>query len=188
VESMYFWSYSQPICRQLSRDETLYVLQFFVDLNFIQHVSDPNKKIDEDLEFFQFTKKVYLKRSLNSDFIKEMKLNLIQFKFIFEFLQNPQKVQNFYERAFIRNGLGMKNKTLKLKTYKNVFIGAEACEWIKKEMNFGPYATVVFGEVFRHLKAFDQIHSEHPFKDDLIYYIKRDEEEFRKQISLIYDH
>eukprot|EP01080_Neovahlkampfia_damariscottae_P011618 gene11618-4860_t len=189
LDILYFWSHSNPLVRQLSKKDVKDLAQFLLDIEFLQHVTEPYKKIEKDFELYQITNEIFLRRLSNSDFFKKLKVNLRQFKIVHNFIKNYENVEKFYKTAFSHNGLNIKNRTFHLKTYKNVFVGNEAVEWIKialDDLNLTTYGAVLIGEAFRHLKAFDHINNEQSFINDHFYYQKRDEEEFYAQCASIY--
>ena len=160
-----------------------------MDIEFIKHVSEPYKRIEKDFELYQITSEISKKRSENFELIKKLKENLNQFKIVHEYIKNFENVEYFYKTAFSHNGLNIKNRSFHLKTYKNVFVGNEAVEWIQiafKDLNLTKYGATLLGEAFRHLRAFDHVHNEFSFLNDNIFYHRREEDEFNTQCSLIY--
>eukprot|EP01080_Neovahlkampfia_damariscottae_P004990 gene4990-8588_t len=139
-------------------------LEFFTDINVIQHVVDKDKKFSDEFLFFKFSEAVIGSKLTDQDFLTRIRRNFTQFKIVFKFVANPENVNKFYDHAFSgKDGIDIRNRTYHLKTYKSVFLGNEIVSWIQKHYNnlgLNRYGAVILGECFRQLHAFDHSHAE----------------------------
>jgi len=79
----------------------------------------------------------------------------------------------------LRDHLEVKDRTYRLKTYPQCFVGAEAVTYL---LSSG-YATteedaVSLGEGLREMDVFDHVTKDHPFKNEYLFYRFSEDEDF----------
>ena len=88
--------------------------------------------------------------------------------------------QNDLERLAenFRENVSLEDRKFRLKTYKQVFVGTDAVDYlIKSGAATSRQDAVELGKALHQLKVFEHVHREHGFKDDHLFYRMLDQNE-----------
>jgi hypothetical protein len=151
---------------EMTRKKAILFFQLLIDVGLIVHVVEKTKPFADDFLFFKF-----VESNPDRDDIIKVIQTYNEIKFVMGSLDSLDFLNQFYlSLSHPMNGVEIKDRSWRFRTYPKTFVGSEAVTWISKKYNIGKSAALILGEKMRDLGCFDHVVSQHPFLDEYYFY------------------